>query len=543
MKKIAIITLLSIAGICSYAQNAYDALLFSENDYEGTARTMAMGNAFTALGGDIGSIGLNPAGSAVAKYSQISFTPAFSISASKTQGVSPYEDGYLPYFENTNKSSMTRFGMPSFGLSFNWDTNRQTGLKNMSFGFIVNRTATYDEDVYASGTNSTTSFMGALAYDASINGYLADDLNAEDAYDFMPWKPVVGYQSKMISTFGDYNDQYVGASELIFDNEDISVGGPLNQYSGRRVTGNKYDYLINVSANISDLVYIGANLGITSIEYDYKEYFIEEAMDPNDFEITLSSGEAMYFDNMQYKNSYSASGNGFYGKFGVLVTPGSGLRIGAAIQTPTVNNITEYWQQAGETNFTDSRYNGFASSPEGRGGYTMVSPFRFNAGLAYALGNFGVVSADYEICNYGQMRYKSTNFSDREYFEGINEDIRSRFGNSHMLRIGAEVKPISEMALRVGYGLKTSAEKYNVWGEELDPEKTQNLSFGIGYSSKKSFFADLAARRTFLPDEYFMPYEDYIFDADGNVDPNFFAPEILNERSMWKILLTLGWRF
>ena len=170
MKKTTITIILALAAVCANAQTAYDAQMFSENDYEGTARTMAMGNAFTALGGDLGSVVINPAGSAVAKYSQITLTPALSISSSTTQGVSPYTTGELPYFEKQMRSSMTRFGIPNLGLTINWDTNRKSGLKNMSFGFIVNRTATYNEDVYASGTNSSTSFMGSMAYDATVNG-------------------------------------------------------------------------------------------------------------------------------------------------------------------------------------------------------------------------------------------------------------------------------------------------------------------------------------------------------------------------------------
>jgi hypothetical protein len=75
MRKTALIILLTaISSFAGLAQTAYDAFLFSETNYEGTARTVAMGNAFTALGGDLGSISLNPAGSAVAKYSQVSIT-------------------------------------------------------------------------------------------------------------------------------------------------------------------------------------------------------------------------------------------------------------------------------------------------------------------------------------------------------------------------------------------------------------------------------------------------------------------------------------
>ena len=87
MKKTAITIILSLAAVCAHAQTAYDAQMFSENDYEGTARTMAMGNAFTALGGDLGSVTINPAGSAVAGYSQVTLTPGLTISASSASGL------------------------------------------------------------------------------------------------------------------------------------------------------------------------------------------------------------------------------------------------------------------------------------------------------------------------------------------------------------------------------------------------------------------------------------------------------------------------
>ncbi len=69
----------------------------------------------------------------------------------------------------------------------------------------------------------------------------------------------------------------------------------------------------------------------------------------------------------------------------------------------------------------------------------------------------------------------------------------------------------------------------------------QNVSFGLGYSSNGSFFADMALRRNFATAEYYMPYSDYIFDEDDNIlDP---APEILIRTSNWKLLFTVGWRF
>ena len=542
MRKTALIITMIFAAVSSYAQTAYDALLLSENNYEGTARTVAMGNAFTALGGDLGSVTINPAGSAVAGYSQFTLTPSLTFSASTTQGVSPYADGSLPYFEKKMRSNTTRFSMPNLGVTMNFDTHRTSGLKNITIGFIMNKTAGWDQDVYAAGTNNSTSFMGSMAYEASANGYFGADLGASDAYDFMPWKPVVGYQSGMISTFGGYDDQFVGASEVIYDNGDIAIGGPLSQSYSRNVQGGKYDYVFNLGANISDFIYLGANLGVSSIDYAYDEYFKESAVDPSDFEIVMSNGDRLYFNDMNYNYSYSATGSGYYGKIGVIVTPGYGFRLGAAIQTPTINRITEEWQMNGETTYTNANYNAYSGSPYGRGSYTMVSPFRANFGLAYTFGQIGVISADYEMSDYSQMKYK-TNGSDRDYFEGVNDEIRECFGTSHIVRIGAEIKPFSSLAIRAGYRAATSPELYDSWGGKLPVTSTQNVSFGLGYSSKKSFFADLAVRKTILSDEYFMPYADYMYDENGYVIESAYAPEILIQRSLWKVLLTFGWRF
>ena len=531
MRKTAITFMLMLAAAVGYAQSVYDGLLFSENNYEGTARSVAMGNAFTALGGDLGSVTINPAGSAVAKYSQFTITPGLTITSSTTQGVSPYSDGTLPYFERKMRSTMTNISVPNMGMTLNWDTNRKSGVKNLTFGFVMNKTAGYDQDVYANGLNSTTSFMGAMAVDAT--GIPASELNATDAYNYHPWSTIVGYQSGMISTFGGYDDEYVGASELIFDNGDIVLGGDIEQTYGRRVTGGKYDYVFNFGANISDFLYLGANLGISSIEYAYEDYFKEAAIDPADFEIALDNGQNLYFSQMKYRYSYDVEGSGCYAKIGAIITPGAGLRIGAAVQTPTVNNIIERWQYSGSTEFTSSSYDGYAYSPHGEYNYTVISPFRANLGLAYTFGKYAIISADYEVCDYGQMRFESTG-NDRDYFENLNDIIKETFSTSNIWRFGAELK-LGALAVRGGYGFTTSPER------QYEGPYRSNMSLGFGYSSKGSFYADFAVRRNTYSNEYYMPYSDYIFDDDGNIaEP---VPELIITRSDWKALLTFGWRF
>ena len=64
MKKIFVSVVLLGAAVAAGAQTMYDAMNYSQNNYYGTARSMALGNAVTAVGGDLGTIG-----SAVAGYS------------------------------------------------------------------------------------------------------------------------------------------------------------------------------------------------------------------------------------------------------------------------------------------------------------------------------------------------------------------------------------------------------------------------------------------------------------------------------------------
>ena len=506
-----------------------------------------MGNAFTALGGDLGSININPAGSAVASYSQITITPSWTFVASTAQGTPlPGTDSKPSYFQNQMTSRTKDFNLSNIGYTLYWSTGRKSGLKSLVFGFVSNETNSWNGDVHATGTNAITSFMGAVANTATLNGYLASDLGAADAYNFMPWREVSAFQSGMISNFGDMNDVYAGATDKIEEYPDpddptkkiyvLSQAGPVNQTFNRNVIGNKEDFVFNLGGNISDFIYVGANLGLTYISYNESWSFMEDAINKNDFGIPIDGGETIYFQNMQYDYNYNVEGSGIYGKFGVLVTPGYGLRIGAAIQTPTTTTMEETWTEDGAVQFSSGKYSAY--SPYGSASYTYYSPMRANLGFAYTYGKLGLISLDYEVADYGQMRYDTTS-GDRKHFTDINNDIRARYGVSHMLRAGLEVKPLPELAIRAGYNLTTSGEKIDSWGNAIS-QNVQSASFGLGYSSKGSFFADAAVQTRFLNAEYYMPYEDYTDELGQIIE---YAPEIRSDRSLWKAVLTFGWRF
>lgn len=547
-------TLILMCGmaVSAGAQTMYDALNFSENNYYGTARSVAMGNAFTALGGDLGGVGINPAGSAVAPYSQITITPSLNIGVNSAVGT--MYNGEANGFERNIRNSKTSFTLPNFGASLNFDTGRKYGLKTVSFGFIANGTNYYNDNMRARGSNANTSFMGALA--AGSAGLNINDLAAGNAYDFMPWQSVLGYQAGLISTYGPMSNEteYIGTSEGYrfigsgdSDKEDLSKYeifqyGTLDQNYGRTVSGSKYEYLINLGMNFSDRFYVGFNLGITSMDYIYQDWIKEAAQDPSLFKIEFfdsegNPSESTYFSDMEYRSRYEAVGVGVYGKFGFIARPVAGLRIGGAIQTPTSTMIKEYWSSSAASYYTDSKYDVSAETPEGQYKYRLISPFRFNVGAAYTFGDIGLVSVDYEMCDYNAMKFKETETADNIHFDdGVNTDIKNFMGASHMLRAGLEIKPVQFIAVRVGYGLTTSPERYYDENDRKMAVKADRHSFsaGLGFSSNGSFFADFAFRGTRYADEYVMPYSNYM---------SYPSPEILNRKWLYDIMLTVGFRF
>lgn len=542
MKKqtIAILLLAAFAADAG-AQTVADALRFSDNNYYGTARSISMGNAFTALGGDLGSISLNPAGSAVNNFSQATLTPNISIisSSAKYNAMPSIADMFGP----ATKNNTARFTMPNVGTIINMNTGNKIGLKSISFGIVANASANYLDDVAASGRNTSTTYAGYLAANAS--GVNSASINDNAYYDTdIPWQTIVGWKSMLISNYNSNNGDYIGVTEKATDmgsgNYDISLPDAIDQRYGRRSHGNKYDIVFNVGANISDRFFVGANLGVTSIDYSMNQYFKEFAVNPDSFQIDMADNagnvQTTYFNQLRSRYSYDADGAGVYAKFGFIAVPVQGLRVGAAIQTPTANFITEHWQLAGETYYMSSNFDASAQSPRGEYKYKFVSPYRVNVGVAYTFGSLGVVSADYELCDYSTMKFSETETNDNSAFERVNGDIKNFAGAAHMLRLGAELKVLPSFAVRAGYNFSTSAERYL----ENDVKKTPKayrtaISGGLGYSSKGSFFCDLAVRGTKFPYEYIYPYDTYIKDA--------LSPEIQYRKRIWDVVMTFGWRF
>ena len=74
MKKYIYLILTGLTISAVHSQEISDAIRYSHENLNGTARFRAMGGAFGALGGDLSSINVNPAGSAIFNNNQLSLT-------------------------------------------------------------------------------------------------------------------------------------------------------------------------------------------------------------------------------------------------------------------------------------------------------------------------------------------------------------------------------------------------------------------------------------------------------------------------------------
>ena len=136
MKKIMITvaTALFVSGI--NAQSIYDATKIASKDLNGTARFVGMGGAMSALGGDISTMGTNPAGIGI--YRSNDAMTSFSFSAFGS------ESKYKGY-DNTYNSKLDKnhWSYDNIGFVISSKIGNQTPLRYVNFGFNYHKSKSF----------------------------------------------------------------------------------------------------------------------------------------------------------------------------------------------------------------------------------------------------------------------------------------------------------------------------------------------------------------------------------------------------------------
>ena len=539
------------------AQDTYYAELLSRNNYYGTARSVALGGAMTALGGDLGSITFNPAGSAVNDYSQFTITPGLLISTTKAY----YDPTGKEVFDGATSTSKGRVNLPNIGLNLVFFSDDNSWITATSLGFIVNTTNTFLNYTTGRGVNPYTSFLGSMASAAESGG----------SFD-RTGSLYASYYANQISEYGANNSgRFVGANEYLrADETGRYLPGALEQTAVYNTYGTKSDYVINMGFNVQDSFYFGFNLGIPCLKYTRQETFTEKAQNPEAHPVIFfdKDDKKVETNYISSKNMYALNSKaaGIYARFGFISLLGENLRIGAAIQSPALIEIEEDWGYKASSTFANTKFSEDSKSEDDGYSYNLRTPYIVDAGAALTIPEVGLLSVDYELTDYSVMKYSDIepNMFGEDSWAVENYLNKTFCGVSHALRAGLEVKPADFLALRAGYSFVTNPEKYwidlsdnivtaETWYSYSQAPKevkyfeglTQAFSLGAGFSSPGSFFADFAVRLTKYPVSYFSPYYYGAYDAEdknGNL-LDVGAPIELLDHSIFDAILTVGWRF
>ncbi|MBR3589481.1 MAG: hypothetical protein IKL43_00550, partial [Alistipes sp.] len=220
----------------------------------GTARSMAMGNAFTALGADMISASLNPAGVGMYVESDISLSPMMQFTKSPTRGGEPYYNG-VPRREQKFKDNTSRFGMSSVGGIFT--AYRGTGaVTNVNVGFAYNRIADFNQSYRNAslGRSAINSMANIFCSMSNIDRLQTDaDGRMDFGNDPYYWGAVLAYKNGL--TNKDDEGWFI---------DRISPDAEIDQYSAVQTRGSIGEYAITFGMNFVDKFYIGASLGIQS---------------------------------------------------------------------------------------------------------------------------------------------------------------------------------------------------------------------------------------------------------------------------------------
>lgn len=522
---LAICILLISVGYLNAQTTIYDANRWMGSDLNGTARFVGMGGAMGALGGDITTMGTNPAGIGIYRSNDVMVSFGFDNTGAKANGASL--DKFHGSFDNA-------------GFVFSTKIGNSTALRFANFGFNYRRMKSFNKSMLMNGV-----------FNASQTVQMADMVNLDEYGDFKPWEEgalsssdafqnpdlpwlgIMGYNASLIDPeYGepDKDGKIPFKGYLPY----FATGDAVSQSYRSKESGGIHSFDLNGALNFYDRFYIGATLGLYSVDYDRTSVYNEDFTDKD------GNGHGGY----TLGNDFWVNGSGVDFKLGFILRPfeSSSFRIGAAIHTPTYFSLTEHntayinYDLNEDTKGTTKPFDSRGRETEGEYDYKLITPWKFNVNMGYTIGSSVALGVEYEYSNRTKAKMEDPD----GYELGQTEDIKAMMKAVHTLRAGAEFKLAPEFSFRIGYNhitapLKSDAFKFlPVYSMRTDtefsnPGATNNYTLGFGYRGK-SFYADMA---------YMLNTYNETFYAFDSLD----LPGTKVTNNNHKVLLTLGLRF
>ncbi len=433
-----ILCCLTVVSASAWSQD-FDRQIFSDADILGTARYVAMGGAFAALGGDVSAVVDNPAALGVFRHGEVSATGDFAYDRVLSAGVI-----------NTS----TRFSIPQFSwvINFNYGADRQRGLLCSSLMLQYHRLKNYKRN---------SSF--AAPSDVSLTDLVADLTNGLKEVQLQEphwWESdnvgtlsKTGYELGLITVNPANEERWLSI---------LSEGQNVNTSMKVEESGSVNEYSIAWGGNISNLFYVGLGANMHSVSYSRRTDYQETFEDKDFFLIS----------------SFTASGFGFNANLGFIVRPVSWMRMSLSYQTPTWNSLSQSSYTMGNSHIV--KVTDFTHRTDTYTDNSYMLPMRMTAGMAFQISQLGLFSMQYEWSHLPKQ---------------VIDDV-------HRMKVGTEWIIHNNFFLRTGYAFSSALRKndmlftpsYNDLRSDTDFKNMKYLHYisaGVGFR-KRYMLVDLA---------------------------------------------------
>ena len=500
MKKYMLAAAAFMAVMPMAAQETYENAKLMGDDLNGTARYVGMGGAMEALGADISTISTNPAGLGLFRHSMV----AGSASVKFQSGAPSYANG-----------SKSHVSFDQLGFVYSMRTRPNSWL-NLAVNYHKSKDFNY---ILAAANGLQNASQNKQTFDKLNNKVFTkvDDL-----------------------TYSQIDDLYMNTSLYDKTTNTMTYLNATDFQMNREHEGYISNFDFSINGNIHDRVFLGITFGVKDVRYKHNGLYTE---------LLANDGVVNVSDNREI------TGTGFGIKAGVIVRPvgDSPFRIGAYVHTPTWYSLTT----SNTTTMTEG----------GRMGETydfkLYTPWKFGFSLGHTVGKNLALGATYEYTDYSSADTR-INDGGRWYYDGyyestrrdaeMNDNTKKSLKGASTIKVGAEYKPLPELALRVGYNYVSSKYKESgykdptVWSpgnyftsatDYTNWKGTNRITFGVGYQ-KKGFNIDLAYQYATQKGE-FCPFSTYDGDADPDLNNVPSVSTVKDNRH--QLLLTFGYHF
>ncbi len=308
-----------LAQTLSYADQA---VLFSGDDYYGTARFTGMSGAFGALGNDMTAVDINPAGLAVYNVSESSMTLGYrdtDIQSTFYGSRTDNNDDYFLFSQIGGVMILDNTGHPDF--------------VKVAFGFNYNVIKDFDSNYLTRGNSGVPEFLDDpfLNYDDDPdNDVFYTNVEDQDFYNYTS-----GINDRFSFSFaGMYKDiLYFGAS-MAFYNLDFyqntiyrefnndGNNNTLDAYNDQSLStyGNGFNFGLGLIYKPISSLRIGASYQ-SPIWYNLTERYIEylDIIVSNNEEVYVESYDPNFYDyELKTPGKFIGSLAVVFGKFGLL---------------------------------------------------------------------------------------------------------------------------------------------------------------------------------------------------------------------------------